>query len=145
MLCNERAAQPAWHFHWYRYNGWTSHGFENPISLDTDPLSVSVRVSEVARWPSGLLRQSRWTGDRVVLGSNPATLQQLCFGTLAIPFTTLCQCLSEETLKAVGPLVSMPGEVKDPTSNQYAPVGVTCRGLHHPISEATRLHGPHWK
>ena len=32
-------------------------------------------------------------------------------------FTPLCSCLSEETLKAVGPfyLVSMPGEVKDPT------------------------------
>ena len=29
----------------------------------------------------------------------------------------ICQCLSEETLKADGPfyLVSMPGEVKDPT------------------------------
>ena len=29
----------------------------------------------------------------------------------------ICQCLSEETLKAGGPfcLVSMPGEVKDPT------------------------------
>ena len=39
------------------------------------------------------------------------------FGTLAIPFILLCQCLSEETLKAVGPfyLVSMPGEVKEPT------------------------------
>ena len=38
--------------------------------------------------------------------------------TLAISFTPLCQCLSEETLKAVGPfyLVSMPGEVKYPTS-----------------------------
>ena len=37
--------------------------------------------------------------------------------TLAISFTPLCQCLSEETLKPVGPfyLVSMPGEVKDPT------------------------------
>ena len=35
------------------------------------------------------------------------------FGTLAIPFTPLCQCLLEETLKAVGPfyLVSMPGEL----------------------------------
>ena len=35
----------------------------------------------------------------------------------------LCQCLSEETLKAVGPfyLVSMPGEVKYPTQrvNMY--------------------------
>ena len=37
--------------------------------------------------------------------------------TLAISFTPLCQCLSEETLKAVGPfyMVPMPGEVKDPT------------------------------
>ena len=48
----------------------------------------------------------------------------------AIPFTPLCQCLSEETLKAVGPLylVSMPGEVKYPTS----PTGMcNCGGLHH--------------
>ena len=32
-----------------------------------------------------------------------------------------CQCLSEETLKAVGTfyLVSMPGEVKDPTSPHW--------------------------
>ena len=40
----------------------------------------------------------------------------ICFGTLAILFTPLCQwqCLSEETLKAVGPfyLVSMPGGSK---------------------------------
>ena len=52
------------------------------------------------------------------------------FGTLAIPFTLLRQCLSEEILKAVGPfyLVSMPGEVKDPTSLHWK--GVTCRGLH---------------
>ena len=35
--------------------------------------------------------------------------------TLAISFTLVCQCLLEETLKAVGPfyLVSMPWEVKD--------------------------------
>ena len=34
--------------------------------------------------------------------------------TLAFSFSQLCQCLSEERLKAVGPfsLVSMPGEVK---------------------------------
>ncbi len=45
-------------------------------------------------------------------------LRQLCFGTSAIPFTPLCQCLSEETLKAAGPfyLVYVPGEVKDPTN-----------------------------
>ena len=36
----------------------------------------------------------------------------------------------DETLKAVGPfyLVSMPGEVKDPTSLHWK--CVTCRGLH---------------
>ena len=40
---------------------------------------------------------------------------------ITIPFTPLCQCLSEETLKAVGPfyMVSMPGEVKDPTSPHW--------------------------
>ena len=44
-------------------------------------------------------------------------MRQLRFGTLAIPLAPLCQCLSEETIKAVGPfyLVSMPGEVNDPT------------------------------
>ena len=60
-------------------------------------------------------------------------LRQLRFGTLAIPFTPHCQCLSKETIKAVGPfyLVSMPGEVKDPTSPHWK--CVTCRGLHHSI------------
>ena len=39
------------------------------------------------------------------------------FGSLAIPFTQICQFISEETLKSVGPsyLVSMPVEVKYPT------------------------------
>ena len=39
--------------------------------------------------------------------------------TLTISFTPLCQCLSDKTLKAVGPfyLVSMPVEVKDPTQS----------------------------
>ena len=44
-------------------------------------------------------------------GSNPAG------GTLAIPFTPLCQCLLEKALNADGLfcLVSMPGKVKYPT------------------------------
>ena len=68
---------------------------------------IFVRRSAInvrARWPSWL---ERWLG--MATGhSRP----------LAIPFTPLCQCLSDETLKAVGPfyLVSMPGEIKDPTS-----------------------------
>ena len=67
------------------------------------------------------VRALAWAGDRTVSrpGSNPATVTSL--RTLAIPFTPPCQCLSEETLKAVGPfyLVSMPGEVKDPTSPHW--------------------------
>ena len=58
------------------------------------------------------------TSDRTFDGSSPTSVKTFLFGTLAIPFTPLCQCLSDETVKAVGPfyLVSMPGEVKDPTS-----------------------------
>ena len=56
----------------------------------------------------------RRTGDRVVLGLNSAGSTSL--RNLPIPFTPLCQCLSEETLKAVDPfyLMSMPEEVNIP-------------------------------
>ena len=72
--------------------------------------------NEGARWPSGL---ERWTSDRVVPGSNAAAATSLRNSDNSVyPALRLCQRLSEETLKAVGPfyLVSMPGEVKDPTS-----------------------------
>ena len=75
------------------------------------------------------------TGDRVVLGSNPAAATSpRNFGNSVYP---AFQCLSEETLKAVGPLylVSMPGEVKDPTSPHWE--CVTCRGLHHSSRRTT--------
>ena len=66
--------------------------------------------SGVAEWARTL------TGYRTVNGSSPAAVK-----TLAIPFTPPCQCLSDETIKAVGPfyLVPMPGEVKDPTSPHW--------------------------
>ena len=50
----------------------------------------------------------------------PLSVKTFLFGTLAIPFTPL-ECLSDETVKAVGAfyLVSMPGEVKDPTSPHW--------------------------
>ena len=73
-----------------------------------------------AGWPSGLGTGARGlTGDRTVNGSSPAAVKTFRFGTLAIPFTPPCQCLSDETLKAVGPfyLVPMPGEVKDRNSS----------------------------
>ena len=72
----------------------------------------------VAEW----VRALAWNGDQTFpAGSNPTSVKTFRFGTLAIPFTPLCQCLSDETLKAVGPfyLVSMPGELKDPTSPHW--------------------------
>ena len=47
-------------------------------------------------WYRGAVAQwlEHRTGDRGVKGSNPGSR----FGTLAIPFTPLCQCISEETL-----------------------------------------------
>ena len=61
------------------------------------------------------------TGDRTVDGSSATSVKNVLFGTLAIPFTPLCQCLSDETLKAVVLfyLVSMPGEVKYPISPHW--------------------------
>ena len=77
--------------------------------------------SIVARWPSGLGSWLRMATGHSRPGSNPISVKTFRFGTLAIPFTPLCQCLSDETLKAVSPfyLVSMPGEVKDPTSPHW--------------------------
>ena len=51
---------------------------------------------------------AQWLDDREVERSNPTSV------ALAISYFPLCQCLSEETLKAVGPfyLVSKLGEVK---------------------------------
>ena len=63
---------------------------------------------------SGGRAVERWTVNRGDGGSIPPTaiskLRQF-----RLPH--ICLCLSEETLKADGPfyLVSMPGEVKDPT------------------------------
>ena len=61
-----------------------------------------------ARWPSGL---EHWNGNWVVLGSNPAAATSLQnFGNSFYP---LSQCLSEETVKAIGTFyldVSMPGD-----------------------------------
>ena len=90
--------------------------------------------STLAESLSGL---ERWTGGRVVLCMNSAAATYFRFWTLAIPFTPLCQCLSEETLTAVGPfyLVSMPGEVKYPTSLHWE--CVTYRGLHYSFTSNT--------
>ena len=72
-----------------------------------------------AGWLSGLAVD--WRPDGQWFESRCGKNFSLRFGTLAIPFTPPCQCLSDETLKAVGPfyLVSMPGEVKYPTSPHW--------------------------
>ena len=110
------------------------HGHHHKIKLSLAYLHMSVRKNggHIALIPTlpmhckmyveGAGRLSgikRWTGDRLVQGSNPAAA--ICFGTLAISFTPLCQCLSEETLKAVGffYLLSMPGDVIDHTSPHW--------------------------
>ena len=63
-------------------------------------------------------------------GSLPGPGTLLGVKTWLSTFEIVYLCLSEETLKAVGPfyLVSMPGEVKDPTSLLWK--CVTCHGLH---------------
>ena len=53
----------------------------------------------MAEW----VRALACAGDRTVRIGFESHCGKLCFG-MAIPFTPLCQCLSEETLKAVGPL-----------------------------------------
>ena len=72
----------------------------------------------MAEW----VRALAWTGDRTVSAGFESHCGKLRFGTLAIPFTPLYQCLSEEALRGVGPfyLVSVPGEVKYPTRHQSA-------------------------
>ena len=90
------------------------------VQYMSEDISTAVRCAvggAVAEW----VRALACTGVRTVRDGFESHCGQLRFGTLAIPFTPPCQCLSEETLKAVGPfyLVSMPGEVKDPTSPHW--------------------------
>ena len=46
------------------------------------------------------------TGDRTFDGSSPTSVKTFRFGTLAIPLTLLCQCLSDETLNCRWSLLS---------------------------------------
>ena len=79
-----------------------------------------------------------WSHGRCDGGSIPPTaiskLRQICS-------PHICLCLSEEKLKAGGPfyLVSMPGEVKDPTRGKC----VTCSGLTS-SREGQYLHQTKW-
>ena len=83
-----------------------------------------------------------FTKQQLYVERGSSHLRVLRLGTLAIPFTPLCQCISDETLKAVGSfyLVSMPGEVKYPTSLHWKCVTysawarTTKRGFSLPVS-----------
>ena len=79
-----------------------------------------------------LIAQIQWlvrgrggpVGQSVGLGwrpDGPGRIRIPLRKTSAIPFSSFCPCLSEETLKAVSPfyLVSMSGEVKYPTSPHW--------------------------
>ena len=68
----------------------------------------------MAEW----VRALAWTGDRTVPAGFESHCGKLRFATLAIPFTPLCQCLSEETLK-----LSVPSII----SGVYARGSQTCQ------------------
>ena len=92
---------------WYQHPEMKAAGRLRCPQLPSCFGRMSIRGIWVAQW------LERRTGDREVLGSNPG---RAASEVLALPFTPLCKCLSEETPLAVGPFhpVSMPGEVKYP-------------------------------
>ncbi len=57
----------------------------------------------MAEW----VRALAWIGDRIVLAGFESHCGKLRFGTLAIPFNPLCQCLSEEDQKPSVPSISI--------------------------------------
>ena len=72
----------------------------------------------MAEW----VRVLAWNGDRTFPARfEPHFGKTFSLRILAIPFTLIFQCLSDETIKAVGPfyLVSMRVDDKDPTSPHW--------------------------
>ena len=60
----------------------------------------------MAEW----VRALAWNGDQTFpAGYEPTAVKTFRLGTLGIPFATLCQCLSDETLKAVGHFILLSG------------------------------------
>ena len=110
------------HFGWCYGKIWDSS-----LSWWVDSIASPAKLINTISSQDGGLAESGWVralacaGDRMVPAGFESHCGKLYFGTLAIPFTPLCQCFSEKTLKAVGHfyLVSMPGEVKDPTSPHW--------------------------
>ena len=101
------------HWHWAAWQcQWHCQSPTDPYMHWPSQFSGSATHSDSGRGGS-VVRACDWQSSGRGFES--------CWGrleTLAISFTPLCQCLSEETLKAVGHfyLVSMPGEVKYPIS-----------------------------
>ena len=64
------------------------------------------------------VRALAWAGDRMVPGQVRIPLRKTLLRNFGSSIYPALQCLTEETLKALGPfyLVPMPGEVKYPTS-----------------------------
>ena len=107
----------------------TRHTEINYITNPSSEINLRFNLSAAETRGSVVVSTSAW--HAAVRGSlpGPGTLLGLktWLSTLEIVYL---MCLSDETLKAVGPfyLVSMPGEVKDPTSLHWK--CVSCRGLH---------------
>ena len=72
----------------------------------------------MAEW----VRALAWNGDRTFpAGFKPHFGKNFSRRNFGNSVYSACQCLSDETVKTVGPfyMVSMPGEVKDPTSPHW--------------------------
>ena len=89
-------------------------------------IAHTLNKGAVAEW----VRAS--TGDRTIDGSTP-TARDFEFGTLAIPLTLLCQCLSDETLKAVGPLILSGVYARGSKISHQSALECVTRGLHLPL------------
>ena len=129
------------HYHVKKYRICKNKICQGPGTLFDGNMVVSAGMAHIEnKLPSNVggtvvewVRALAWNGDRTFRpGSNLTTVKTFRFGTLAIPFTPLCQCLSDETLEAVGPfyLVSARGSKR---SHQSAQEMSNCRGLHLPL------------
>ena len=92
----------------------------NVDTYGIDIIRVLTLLQQTHLWGGALaewVRALTWTGDRVVLAVSESRCGNFASDLWEFHIPCFANCLSESK-KAVGPfyLVSMPGEVKDPTS-----------------------------
>ena len=98
--------------YWNEFHICIAPGLELEMCETVSPAPTNWDIT--ARWGAMAQWLERAADDRVVAGSNHTETARKLW---QFPLPDFTKCLSDETLKAVGPfyLVSMPGEVKDPT------------------------------